>query len=92
MLFRSETELSEEGSGLEPEIETELSEEGSGGQSPDSEEESGSPSPDENMEINQAGLSSDVQSEESTENPDGVSQPASGVDLGGKQEETGAEE
>ena len=90
-----ETELSEEGSGLEPEIETELSgeagietepsEEGSGGQSPDSEEESGSPSTDENMEINQAGLSSDVQSEESTENPDGV-------DLGGKQEEQDADE
>ena len=80
-----ETELSEEGSGLEPEIETELSEEGSGGQSPDSEEESGSPSTDENMEINQAGLSSDVQSEESTENPDGV-------DSGGKQEEQDADE
>jgi hypothetical protein len=87
-----ETELSGEGSGLEPEIETELSEEGSGGQSPDSEEEFGSPSPDENMEINQAGLSSDVQSEESTENPDEVSQPASGVALGGKQEEQDADE
>ena len=90
-----ETELSGESSGLEPEIETELSgeagietepsEEGSGGQSPDSEEESGSPSTDENMEINQAGLSSDVQSEESTENPDGV-------DSGGKQEEQDADE
>ena len=70
---------------MEPEIETEPSEEGSGEQSPDSEEEFGSPSPDENVEINQVGLSSDVQSEESTENPDGV-------DSGGKQEEQDADE
>lgn len=47
-------------------------------------EESGlEPELGENVEINQAGLSSDVQNEESTENPDEVSQPASGVDSGG---------
>ncbi len=87
-----ETELLGEDSGLEPELETELSGEGSGEQSPDSEEDSGSPSPDENVEINQAGLSSDVQSEEGTENPDEVFQPASGVDSSGKQEEQDADE
>lgn len=87
-----ETELSEEDSVLEPEIETKLSGEGSGEQSPDSEKESGSPTPDENVEINQVEFSSDVQSEESTENPDEVSQPALGVALGGKQEEQDADE
>ena len=68
----------EEESGLEPKIEMEPSG-----------ENSGNPSPTEDSKVNQCDSSSDVQSEESTENSDEVLQPCSGVE---EQKERDADE